>query len=162
MIYVSSTIEVIVQDLLLALQSIFALIPGPLGIYAAHSAFGFMRQAVAQVESNALDTLPNIGRFLFPIDNSSSKIIQLSDLSANCAQTVLIPVQSNLNMTLSSVMSNALEFLALASQGNFTALTSSLPDQSNYLYFAFNTYLISQTLSGNKVYGSWRGKQTHR
>lgn len=142
MIDVLSTIEVIVQDLLLALQSIFALIPGPLEIYAAHSAFGFTRQAVAQVESNALNTLPNIGRFLFPIDNSSSKIIQLSDLSANCAQTVLIPVQSNLNMTLSSVMSNASEFLAFASQGNFTALASSLPDQSNYLYFASTPILF--------------------
>lgn len=151
MIDVLSTIAVIVQDLLLAFQSIVALIPGPLGIYAAHSAFGFTWQAVAQVESNALNTLPNIGRFVFPIDNSCSKIIQLSNLSANCAQTVLIPVQSNLNMTLSSVMSNASEFLALASQGNFTALASSLPDQSNYLYFAFNTYLISQTLSENKV-----------
>lgn len=32
-------------------------------------------------------------------------------------------------------------------------MASSLPDQSNYLYFAFNTYLISQTLSGNKVCG---------
>ena len=115
MIDVLSTIEVTVQDLLLALQSIFALTPGPLGIYAAHNAFGFTWQAVAQVESNPLNTLPNIGRFLFPIDKSSSKIIQLSDLSANCAQTVLIPVQSNLNMNLSSVMSNASEFLALAS-----------------------------------------------
>ncbi len=141
------------QDLLLALQSVFALIPGPLGIYAAHSAFSFTWQAAAQVISNALNTLPNIGRFLFPIDSSDSTIVQLADLSANFAQTVLVPVQSNLNMTLSSVMSNVTEFLAFASQGNFTALPPSLPDQSNYLYFAFNTYLISQAFNGNNVYG---------
>lgn len=144
---------IILQDILLAVQSVFALIPGPLGIYAAHSAFSFTWQAAAQVISNALNTLPNIGRFLFPIDNSDSEIIQLADLSANFAQTVLVPVQSNLNQTLVSVMSNESEFLAFASQGNFTALPPSLPDQSNYLYFAFNTYLISQALNGNNVYG---------
>lgn len=144
---------VILQDILLAVQSVFALIPGPLGIYAAHSAFSFTWQAAAQVISNALNTLPNIGRFLFPIDTSDSEIIQLADLSANFAQTVLVPVQSNLNQTLVSVMSNESEFLAFASQGNFTALPPSLPDQSNYLYFAFNTYLISQALNGNNVYG---------
>ena len=150
---IPSDTGVIVQDLLLALQSVFALIPGPLGIYAAHSAFSFTWQAAAQVVSNALNTLPNIGRFLFPVDDSSSQIIQLADLSANFAQTVLVPVQSNLNQTLVSVMSNAPEFLAFASQGNFTASPPSLPDQSNYLYFAFNTYLISQALNGNNVYG---------
>ena len=103
--------------------------------------------------SNALNTLPNIGRFLFPVGDSDSKIIQLADLSAKFAQTVLIPVQSNLNQTLSSVMSEVTEFLAFASQGNFTALPPSLPDQSNYLFFTFNTYLISQALNGNNVYG---------
>ena len=142
MMDVLSTIEVIVQDLLLALQSIFALIPGPLGIYAAHSAFGFTWQAVAQVESNALNTLPKVERFLFPIDDSSSKIIQIADLSAKFAQTVLIPVQSNFNTSLSSVTCNTSDFLAFASQGNFTALPPSLADQASYLYFAFNTYLI--------------------
>ena len=115
MIDVLSNTKVIIQDILLALQSIFALIPDPLGIYAAHCAFSFTWQAIAQVVSDSLNPLPNIGGFLFPIDGSSSKMIQLADLSANFAQTVLIPVQSNLNMTLSSVMSNASEFLAFAS-----------------------------------------------
>ena len=50
-------------------------------------------------------------------------------------------------------MYNTSEFLTLASQGNFTALPPTLPDQSNYLYFAFSTYFISQTLNGNNVYG---------
>lgn len=150
---VSDSQQLILQDVLLALQSVFALIPGPLGVYAAHSAFSFTWQAIAQVMSNALNTIPNIGRFLFPVGDSASQIIQLADLSANFVQTVLVPVQSNLNQTLSSVMSNVTEFLAFASQGNFTALPPSLPDQSNYLYFAFNTYLISQALNGNNVYG---------
>ena len=150
---VSSNTDVIIQDVLLALQSAFALIPGPLGIYAAHSAFSFTWQAAAQVVSNALNTVPNIGRFLFPTDDSSSQIVQLADLSANFAQAVLVPVQSNLNQTLVSVMADETQFLAFASQGNFTAKPPSLPDQSNYLYFAFNTYLISQALNGNNVYG---------
>ena len=50
-------------------------------------------------------------------------------------------------------MPDASEFLAFASQGNFTALPPSLPDQSNYLYFAFNAYIISQALNGNNVHG---------
>lgn len=36
---------VILQDLLLAVQSVCALIPGPSGIYAAHSAFSFTWEA---------------------------------------------------------------------------------------------------------------------
>ena len=143
----------IIQDVLLAFQSIFALIPGPLGIYAAYSAFSLTWQAAAQVISNALNVVPNIGRFLFPIGDTASKVVQLADLSANFAQAVLVPVQSNLNQTLTSVMSNETEFLAFASQGNFTALPPSLPDQANYLYFAFNTYIISQALNGNNVFG---------
>ena len=143
----------IIQEVLVAFQSVFALIPGPLGIYAAYSAFSYTWQAVAQVISNALNAIPNIGRFIFPIDDSASQVVQLADLSANFAQAVLVPVQSNLNQTLTSVMSNETEFLAFASQGNFTALPPSLPDQANYLYFAFNTYIISQALNGNNVYG---------
>ena len=143
----------IIQDVLLAFQSVFALIPGPLGIYAAYNAFSYTWQALAQVISNALNAIPNIGRFIFPIDDTASQIVQLADLSANFAQAVLLPVQSNLNQTLTSVMSNVTEFLAFASQGNFTALPPSLPDQANYLYFAFNTYIISQALNGNNVYG---------
>ena len=51
LIDISSNQQLIVQDLLIAVQSIFALIPGPLGIYAAHSAFSFTWQAAAQVIS---------------------------------------------------------------------------------------------------------------
>ena len=133
MVNAKSNRQLVVQDLLLALQSVFALIPGPLGIYAAHSEFSFTWQAAAQVISNALNILPNIGRFLFPVGSADATIVQIGDLSANFAQTVLIPVQSNLNETLVSVMANEMEFLAFASQGNFTALPPSLPDQSNYL-----------------------------
>ncbi len=38
---IPSNTGVVLQDVLLAVQSVFALIPGPLGIYAAHSAFSF-------------------------------------------------------------------------------------------------------------------------
>lgn len=160
LIDIPSTTPIILQYVLLALQSVFALVPGPLGIYAAHNAFSSAWQAIAQVVSNALNAVPNIGRFLFPTDDSASQIVQLADLSSNFAQAVLIPVQSNLNQTVTSVMANMTEFLAFASQGNFTALPPSLPDQSNYLYFAFNTYIISAALSGNNVYGVM-GKDTN-
>ena len=149
---IPSSTPVVLQDILLALQAVFALIPGPLGIYAAHSGFSFTWQASAQVISNALNALPNIGRFLFPVDTAASQTVQIADLSANFGQ-ILQQVQGNLNQTLTSVMANETEFLAFASQGNFSELPPSLPDQANYLYFAFNTYLISAALSGNNVYG---------
>jgi hypothetical protein len=97
--------------------------------------------------------VPNVGRLLSPTDDSASQIVQFADLSASFAQSILIPVQGNLNQTLVSVMADMTEFLAFASQGSFTALPPSLPDQSNYLYFAFNAYLISAALSGNRIYG---------
>ena len=100
-----------------------------------------------------MTTLPNIGRFLFPTGNAAADLIQLADLSSNFAQRVLIPVQSNLNMTLASVMANQTEFLAFALQGNFSAKPPALPDQANYLYYAFNTYLVSAALNGNNIYG---------
>lgn len=50
-------------------------------------------------------------------------------------------------------MSSEAEFLAFASQGNFNALPLSLPDQSTYLYFALNIYLMFQALNGNNEYG---------
>ena len=52
-------------------------------------------------------------------------------------------------------MSNVTEFLAFAEQGNFSTQTQNLPtlpDETNYLYYGFNTYLVSQALNGNNVY----------
>ena len=56
-------------------------------------------------------------------------------------------------MTLASVMANQTKFLAFASQGNFSAKPPALPDQANYLYYTFNTYLVSAALNGNNIYG---------
>ena len=75
----------------------------------------------------------------------------MADLSTNFA-VVLQSVQSNLNKTLVLAMSDVDVFLAYASQGNFTAVAPSLPDQSNYLYYGFNTYIISKAMQGNNIY----------
>ncbi|KAL8990166.1 MAG: hypothetical protein Q9169_008191, partial [Polycauliona sp. 2 TL-2023] len=63
-------------------------------------------------------------------------------------------VQGNLNKTVVSVMADPAEFLAFASQGNFTAACPSLPDQQEYMLYAFNTYIISTCLRGNNIYGT--------
>ena len=153
LIDIPSNTPLILQDVLLALQCVFALIPGPLGVFAANSwKFDNTWQSLAQILSNALNAAPNVGRYLFPADNAASQLIQIGELSHNFAN-VIMQVQSNLNQTVSSVMANSTEFLAFASQGNFTAKPPSLPDQVNYLYYGFNTYLISQALNGNNVYG---------
>lgn len=67
---ITDTQPVILQDTWIALQCVFALIPGPLGIYAGHSSFSYTWQQLAEVVSNAMITLPNIGRFLFPTGNA--------------------------------------------------------------------------------------------
>ena len=65
----------------------------------------------------------------------------------------IVNIIQNLNKTLVDVKANTTEFLAFASQGNFSETAPSLPDQTNYLLYAFNTYIMSQALNGNNVYG---------
>lgn len=151
-----SDTNLILDDILIALTGIFAVAPG-LGFGAATLtnaikgiSDGF--KTGAQTVENALLALPQIGRFLFPIDSSSSQIIQVAQLKAKLG-SLIGTVQGNLNKTLVSVMSNSSEFLVFASQGNFTASAPSLPDEENYLLYAFNTYIISAGLAGNNVFG---------
>ena len=143
--------SITIQKVLIAFQSVFALAPGVAGVWAAKNDYSFQFQVWAQTISNALATVPNIGRYLFPTDTAESQLIQLADLSANFA-SILQQVQSNLNLTLVSVMANHTEFLAFAEQGNFSSKPQFLSDQANYLYYAFNTYLISQAMNGNNIY----------
>ncbi|KAL9610928.1 MAG: hypothetical protein Q9167_004406 [Letrouitia subvulpina] len=145
--------SVALQWVLIALQGAFAIVPGPLGVYAANSwKFNNQWQAIAQVISNAVTVAPNAFRFIFPTGTADSKLVQLSDLSHNFAN-VIMTVKSNINVTLSEVMGNSTAFLAFAQKGNFSGKPPSLPEQENYLYYGFNTYLISQALNGNNVYG---------
>ena len=106
----------------------------------------------AQVLENALFVVPQIGRWLFPIDSETSQIIQMAALKSEMVN-IIQTVQDNLNKTIVSVMSNSTQYLAFASQGNFSTSAPSLPDQTNYLLYAFNTYIISQALNSNNVYG---------
>ncbi|KAI4159470.1 MAG: hypothetical protein LQ342_006549 [Letrouitia transgressa] len=145
--------SVALQWVLIALQGIFAIVPGPLGVYAANSwKFNNQWQAISQVISNAVSVAPNAFRFIFPTGTADSKLVQLADLSHNFAN-VIMTVKSNINVTLSEVMGNSTAFLAFAQKGNFSGKPPSLPEQENYLYYGFNTYLISQALNGNNVYG---------
>ena len=141
----------IAQKVLVAFQTIFAFAPGVAGLWAANAGLQVEWQLAAQVVSNALATVPNIGRFIFPTDQAASQVIQLAQLSNNFG-TILQQVQSNLNQTLVSVMSNVTEFLAFAEQGNFSSKPQSLPDQGAYLYYAFNTYIISEALTAAGIY----------
>lgn len=107
----------------------------------------------ASVLQNALFVIPQIGRWVFPIDSANSEVVQMAELE-NAMGTIIQTVQNNLNKTAVSVMSNTTEFLAFASQGNFSTSAISLPNQANYLLYAFNTYIISKALTGNNVYGT--------
>ena len=152
--------HLILDDVLLALTGIFALAPDiGLGVQAIISGLRSVSNlnirlvTALQTVENALFAFPQIGRFLFPVDTAASQVVQMASLKTELVNLVS-QVQTNLNMTLTSVMANSTEFLAFASQGNFTASAPSLPDQENYLLYAFNTYVISAGLSGNNVYGT--------
>lgn len=142
-----------IDDILITLTGLFAIAPGAsfFASYAKGVTEGMT--AFAQVLENALFVVPQIGRYLFPIDSVTSQVVQMSALSSEMANIIQM-VQNNLNKTLVSAMTEPAEFLAFASQGNFTASAPSLADQSNYLLYAFNTYIISQALNGNNVYGT--------
>ena len=145
-----SSVNTELDSVLIALTGIFALVPG-LG-YMSGDALKGGWLAFTQVMENALFAVPQIGRWLFPIDSTSSQVVQMSALSSDMANIIQM-VQNNLNKTLVSIMANSTEFLAFASQGNFSDSAPSLPDQTNYLLYGFNTYLISQALNGNNVHG---------
>ncbi len=75
-----SDANTILDDVLLTLTGVFALVPG-LG-YLAKDIKGFTEGWVifAQVLENALFVVPQIGRWLFPIDTATSQVVQMAAL----------------------------------------------------------------------------------
>ena len=71
---------------------------------------------------------------------------------SNTLGEVTAQVRSNLNQTVQSVMANATEFLAFAEQGNFSSKVQTLPDTTNYIKYAFNTYTIASALIKSNIY----------
>ena len=143
--------NVIMGDILIALTGLFAILPIPLGFARAALDVGNTWKTTAHLVENALFAYPQIGRYLFPDGTTESQLIQMARLKTDLVG-IIGQVQNNLNKTLVSVMSNKDEFLAFASQGNFTASAPSIPDQTNYLLYAFNTYIITAALNGNDVH----------
>ncbi|KAI4106750.1 MAG: hypothetical protein LQ339_002942 [Xanthoria mediterranea] len=153
--------NLIVSDILIALTGIFSVAPG-LGLNIGNLLDKAVTKATETQKSlrtglqfveDAIVGFPTIGRYLFPIDTPASSIIQIASLKTQLGD-LIGEVQSNLNQTLVSIMANPAEFLAFASQGNFTAACPSLPDQQHYLLYAFNTYLVSACLRGNNIHGT--------
>lgn len=149
------------DNILIALTGIFAVAPG-LGFNVGSALDKVVENAEQTAQSlrtglqfveNAIIGFPQIGRFLYPIDTPASNIIQMADLK-NQLSDLIAQVQSNLNKTVTSVMADPKEFLTFANQGNFTASLPSLPDQTQYLLYAFNTYIISTALDRNNIYGT--------
>ena len=143
--------NLIMDNILITLTGIFALAPVGLTSIRSTLTLGAGVAASMQTFENALFAYPQIGRFLFPIGGPEANLVAIASLKTELVG-VLQQVQSNLNKTCVSVMSNVTEFLAFASQGNFTTSPPSLPDQSNYLLYGFNTYLVSAALAQNDVH----------
>ena len=134
--------NVLLDDILISFTGVFALVPG-LG-YVTKSVEGFTEGWVtfAQVIENVLFVVPQVGRYVFPTDSGQSQVIQMGELKGNL-NSIIQTVQNNLNKTVVSVMTNTTEFLAFASQGNFSQSAPSLPDQANLLLYAFNVCVFS-------------------
>ena len=147
-----SSTNTVLDDVLITLTGAFALVPGMSWLTSDIKIFTEGWVTFATVWENALFTVPQIGRWLFPIDSSTSQVVQMAALSGDMV-SIIQTVQNNVNKTAVSVMSNSTEFLAFASQGNFSESAPSLPNQTNQLLYAFNTYIITQALAGNNIYG---------
>ncbi|KAL8977981.1 MAG: hypothetical protein Q9205_006327 [Flavoplaca limonia] len=153
--------NLIISDILIALTGVFAVAPG-LGLNIGNVLDKAVTKATEtqktlrtslQFVEDAITGFPTIGRYLFPIDTAASSIVQIAELK-NELGNLIGEVQGNLNKTVVSIMADPQEFLAFASQGNFTAACPSLPDQQQYMLYAFNTYIISTCLRGNNIYGT--------
>ncbi|KAL9632894.1 MAG: hypothetical protein Q9204_003617 [Flavoplaca sp. TL-2023a] len=153
--------NLIISDILIALTGVFAVAPG-LGVNIGNVLDKAVTKATEtqktlrtslQFVEDAVTGFPTIGRYLFPIDTAASSIVQIAELK-NELGNLIGEVQGNLNKTVVSIMADPQEFLAFASQGNFTAACPSLPDQQQYMLYAFNTYIISTCLRGNNIYGT--------
>ena len=173
-----SSTNLIFDDVMIALTGLFAILPPAIGFgidrleeslenavkAAAAKGITSSNQLItdASIDGlklangilyNAVFVAPQIARFLFPIDSEKSQVIQMADLHTDLAQ-IILRVQNNLNDTVTEVMKNSTMFLAFASQGNFTNGTPTLPQQTNYLLYGFNTYIISQAMKGNNIYAT--------
>lgn len=155
------TTNLIMDNILIALTGIFAVAPG-LGYNVGNALDQIVKTGMEVSKSlrlglvfveNAIIGFPQIGRFLYPIDTPASQLVQIADLK-NRLGDLIAQVQGNLNKTVVSVMADPTEFLAFASQGNFTASAPSLPDQQQYMLYGFNTYIISACLAGNNIQGT--------
>lgn len=63
-------------------------------------------------------------------------------------------VRSTLNATSAQVLQNATEFIAFASQGNFSSRPIATEDASNYIYVALNTWLTASALTASNIYAT--------
>ena len=99
---------------------------------------------------NAIQSAPNIGSKLYSSNSTSSQLIQANSLKSAFGQ-LQVTVQQRISQTLTSVETNVTQFLAFASQGNFSEKPLSLPDTSQYLLYGFHTYLISTLLNASDI-----------
>ena len=146
--------NLLMNNILLAISGVFAIAPIGLTFVRTTLKFPLSMAIGSQIIENAVFAYPAIGRNLFPKGDTESKIIQMAALKDSLGD-VLQQGLTNLNTTCVDAMANVDAFLAFAAQGNFTYSLPSLADQTNYLYYAFNTYVISAGLTGNDIHATY-------
>ncbi|KAL9614075.1 MAG: hypothetical protein Q9167_001429 [Letrouitia subvulpina] len=121
-------------------------------IYSLNIFFRTWSQAVDDASKAAGD---QIGDILLALDLPQTLRDELESSLQDLTQTVL----SKLQLTLTSVQSNAENFLAFVTAGNFSESPPSLPGTTNDFMSALNTYITTLALTKSNTYVTM-GKDT--
>ena len=137
------------QDIILALTSITAFVAPTEELTGALTGLEASISAVStagQILQTAIYGDPSIKNSLFPTGDDTSSLIQIAELKDSLVQ-VINTVNGNLQSTVELVMSNYSVFLAFANQAMFSEQAPSLQSQNEFLFYAFNEYVISSSSS---------------
>ena len=149
------TTNVLLNDLLTALNAGLGLIPGP-------------ESQIVQLILHTAQQLPGIAKYLFPVGTAQTQIDQWASL-ANEVGTLVKDYQGNISQIIPAVNNDIDNFIAFASTGSFSTFPppdaavesdALLKGQSKMQFFklvadlhaqGLHTYIIGQALGQNNI-----------
>ena len=149
--------EAVFDDLVLALTAITSF-AGPLvgagasiSLSAVSTFAQIMQRALKNDGTNLLSN--SLYPSSYPTGTTEPQTIQAADLKAKLA-LVIDTAKTNIAAALNTTMYDMTIFLAFANQNIFSGgPPTTLDVQDIYLWYTFNTYIISRALKGNGING---------
>ena len=138
--------------------SAFGAFLGPLGSFGeVTDALASEADALVEILQSAVMNDSSIGEALNPSQYSTgttdSEVLQIADLKTQLSN-IVEEVKTNIERTFNLTMLDWKAFIAFAGQGIFSeGPPASLDKLNKYLFYTFNTYIISKALNGNNIYG---------